>query len=103
MKNKYFSGSFKILSINYEEILKDFKIYKIDMDINKFYGEEVTAKERSDFFKFVRDVENLNSFYLRGSLFLLGTKDCNAEKYNFTRTFVRGGIQRVGNIEELKK
>lgn len=103
MKNKYFSGSFKILSINYEEILKDFKIYKIDMDINKFYGEEVTSKERSDFFKFVREVENLNSFYLRGSLFLLGTKECNAEKYNFTRTFVRGGIQRVGNIEELKK
>lgn len=103
MKNKYFSGSFKILSINYEEILKDFKIYKIDMDINKFYGEEVTSKERSDFFKFVREVENLNTFYLRGSLFLLGTKNCNAEKYNFTRTFVRGGIQRVGNIEELKK
>lgn len=103
MKNKYYSGSFSIKNINYENIVKDFKVYKIDMDLKMFYGDNITAKERSDFFKSIREIENLNAFYLKGSLFLLGNKKCKAEKYNFSRVYVRGQVQRIGNIEELKK
>ena len=103
MKNKYYSGSFSIKNINYENIVKDFKVYKIDMDLKIFYGDNITAKERSDFFKSIREIENLNAFYLKGSLFLLGNKKCKAEKYNFSRVYVRGQVQRIGNIEELKK
>ena len=102
-KYKYYNGIFEILKIDYEAILKDFTIFKIDMDLKEFFGESICSEERTSFFKSVREIKNLNCSYLKGSLYLLGTKDCQAEKYNFVKSYVKGGVQRLGTKEELEK
>lgn len=102
MKNKYYNGSFDIINIDYDEILKDFNIFKIDIDLEIFYGELIDNKERSEFFKFIREIKNLDSFYLKESLFLLGNKKCKVEKYNFFKSYIRGGVQRLGTKKELE-
>lgn len=103
MNNKYYSGAFEISNIDYEAILKDFNLFKIDMDLKEFFGEKINSDERTSFFKNVREIKNLNCSYLKGSLYLLGSKDCEADKYNFAKSYVRGGVQRLGEKEELEK
>ena len=103
MNNKYYNGAFEILNVDYEAILKDFNLFKIDMDLKEFFGENINSNERTSFFKSVREIKNLNCSYLKGSFYLLGSKDCEADKYNFAKSYVRGGVQRLGEKEELEK
>lgn len=103
MNNKYYSGAFEISNIDYKAILKDFNLFKIDMDLKEFFGEKINSDERISFFKSIREIKSLNCSYLKGSLYLLGSKDCEADKYNFAKSYVRGGVQRLGEKEELEK
>lgn len=100
--NKYFFDSrFEIKKIDYENIVKNFNIYKIDMDLSDFYNKDRKQNNYSEFFKKIKEIKNLKSFYLNKDLFLLGNKSFKIEEHVFNETFVKG-FKEIFTKEELE-
>lgn len=100
MKKYFFDSSFKIKSIEYENILENFKIYKIELDSKEFYSDKLN---QAMFFKKVRKLENINSFYFKESLYMLGNKKFKVDNFIFCESFLRGEVQEINKKEELEK
>ena len=104
MKEYYYDSRFEIEYIDYENILKNFNLYKIDMKLKEFFDKERKQENYSQFFRKIKDLKNLKAFYLNKSLFLLGDKNFKIKSNFFTETFVcHNNIQEIITKEELLK
>lgn len=102
MSKDFFDGRFDIKKIKYEKILKDFNIYKLNIDTKDFYNENRKQANTSNFFKKIKNLESIKSFYLKGSLYLMGNKNFKLGESVFTESFVLGDIEEINNVEILK-
>lgn len=102
MSKDFFDGRFNIKKIKYEKILKDFNIYKLGIDTKDFYNEDRRQANVSNFFRKIKNLENIKSFYLKGNLYLLGNKNFKVEESIFTESFRVGDIEEINNTEILK-
>ena len=102
MSKDFFDGRFNIKKIKYEKILKDFNIYKFGIDTKDFYNEDRRQANVSNFFRKIKNLENIKSFYLKGNLYLLGNKNFKVKESIFTESFRLGDIEEINNTEILK-
>ena len=71
MSKFFYDGRFEIKKINYSNIERDFNIYEVYFE-HKQLDEQ---QEYDKFFKNIRELKNIKSFYLKNRLYLLGNKD----------------------------
>lgn len=103
MSKDFFDGRFNIKKINYEKILKDFNIYKLDMDLKKFYDKDQQQTNIPNFLKKIKSLENIKAFYINKGLYLLGDKNFKVKSSVFTENFKKGDIEEINNLETLEK
>ena len=93
MNSYFYDSRFEIEKINYSNILKDFNIYKLNINLKDFNNKDRKQVNRSQFFRKIKSLKNLKSFYIGEGLFLLGNKDFKVENYMFDESFINGDIQ----------
>ena len=71
MSKFFYDGRFEIKKINYSNIERDFNIYEVYFE----YKQLDEQQEYDKFFKNIRELKNIKSFYLKNRLYLLGNKD----------------------------
>ena len=103
MNSYFYDSRFEIEKINYSNILKDFNIYKLNINLKDFNNKDRKQVNRSQFFRKIKSLKNLKSFYIGEGLFLLGNKDFKVENYMFDESFINGDIQEITREYELEK
>lgn len=99
MSNFFYDGRFKIEKINYENLLNDFNIYILEVDKVKLDYE----KERATFIKAMKNLENLKTFYLENSLYLLGNRDFILKDEEFIKKYLVGIPKKISEKKSLEK
>ncbi|MGL5412941.1 hypothetical protein [Cetobacterium sp.] len=102
MKEHFYDGRFKVKKLNYKRILKDFKIYKVNLDI-VVLKKESNFKDYSIFFKKIRNIKGLKSFYISKELYILGDVNLDINNLEFIEFFVIGEAYEIDELESLEK
>ena len=102
MKKHFYDGRFKIKKINFNKILIDFRIYKINLDLIGL-KKESNFKEYSLFLKKIRDLKDIKSFFLNEKLYILGGANLVIDSIEFTESFIIGEPYEIYELEELEK
>lgn len=105
MNNKnYYTGEFIIDSINYENIAKNFNIYKSTINSNaldpKKYGES-----NARLFKAIKKIKSIKSYYYytsKGEIYFLGSKELELEKHQLGSYLQSVPYNLTELIEDLK-
>lgn len=102
MKEYFYDGRFKIKKINYGKILKEFKIYKVNLDIVGL-KKESSFKEYSLFLKKIRSLKGIKSFYINKDLYILGGQNLDIDSLDFVESFIIGEACMIDEVEDLEK
>ncbi|MBC2849928.1 hypothetical protein H5J22_00445 [Cetobacterium sp. 8H] len=104
-KNSYYnSGELKIKSVNYENIIEKFNIFKVKIN-DSLLKTEGYGNFNAKLFKAIKIIKNIKSYYYNTNkceLFILGNKKFNLEKIQLLNLVLSTPQNLCESIESLK-